>query len=196
MGNPLDSLVNCFAESTIHHTCVWDHSSPRRICGPWGVSGFSWIFCQKHMLFGKASRDSGNFCHHGNGAAFSLVADKATVRSSLPVLLGRFFSELDPSCWGGTILSASWWHDSSTSQIVLVCVTTAKWNISCSVRCSSVRSSPSLLSKRSTVDRSSSCALLFGFSYNHDKASALWFCDPGMLMNFRWYLESHCDQHI
>ena len=115
-----------------------------------------------------------------NGVAFSLVADEATVRSSLPVLLGRFFSGLDPSCWGGAILSASWWRDSSTSQIVLAHVTTAKWNILCSVRHSSVRSSPSLSSRRFTVDRSSSCALLFRFLNNHDKASALQFCDPRM----------------
>ena len=114
-----------------------------------------------------------------NGVAFSLVADEATVRSSLPVLLGGFFSGLGPSCWGGTILSASWWHDSSTSRIVLARVTAAKWNISRSVRRSSVRSSPSLSSRRSTVDRSSSHALLFGFSNNCDKVSALRFCDPG-----------------
>ena len=54
-----------------------------------------------------------------NGVAFSLVADEATVRSLLPVLLGGFFLGLDPSCWGGAILSASWWHDSSTSRMSL-----------------------------------------------------------------------------
>ena len=58
--------------------------------------------------------------------AFSLVTDEATVRSSLPVLLGGFFSGLGPSCWGGAILSASWWCNSSTSRIVLARVTTAK----------------------------------------------------------------------
>ena len=54
-----------------------------------------------------------------NGATFSLVADEATVRSSLPVLLGCVFSGLDSSCWGGTILSASWWRASFISRIVL-----------------------------------------------------------------------------
>ena len=131
-----------------------------------------------------------------NGAMFSLVTDEATVRSSLPVLLGCVFSGLDSSCWGGTILSASWWQASFTSWIVLARVTAAKWNILRSARRSSVRSSPSLSSSRSTVDRSSSHALLFGFSNNRDKVSALRFCDPGMWMNFKWYLESHCDQRI
>ena len=72
----------------------------------------------------------------------------------------------------------------------------AKWNILHSARRSSVRSSPSLLSSRSTVDRSSSRALLFEFSNNHDKASMLQFCDPGTWMNFKRYLESHCNQCI
>ena len=115
-----------------------------------------------------------------NGMTLSLAADEATVRSPLPVLLGCVFSGLDSSCWGGTILSASWWRCSSTSLIVLARVTAAKWNISRSTRRSSVRSSPSLSSSRSTVDRSSSRALLFGFSNNRDRASALRFCDPGM----------------
>ena len=57
---------------------------------------------------------------------FSLVADEATVRSLLPVLFDGFFSGLGPSCWGGAILSASWWRDSSTSHIVLARVTAAK----------------------------------------------------------------------
>ena len=38
--------------------------------------------------------------------------------------------------------SASWWRDSSTSQIVLACVTAAKWNISPSA---SVNSSTKLV---------------------------------------------------
>ena len=54
-----------------------------------------------------------------NGVAFSLVADEVTVRSSLPVLLGRFFSGLDPSCWGGAILSASWWCHFAFCEVFL-----------------------------------------------------------------------------
>ena len=124
---------------------------------------------------------------HTNGAGCSFNADDMTVRSSSFLIALAFVFVTGSSCWGGIITSTSFWWGSSTLCSTLVCVITAMWNILHSTILCSVRSSLFLLSSRSTVDRSSSCALLFGFSNNCNSVSALRFCDPRMWVNFSWY---------
>jgi hypothetical protein len=119
------------------------------------------------------------FCQmSGTGGSFAI--EDATVKSLSFECISAFEFVTGSSCWGGTIVLASNIQGSSTSRIALVQVTAAIWNISRSMSLCSIKSSPSLSSSRSTVDKSSSCALLFRFSNNHDSASALQFCDPGM----------------
>ena len=133
---------------------------------------------------------------HMNGTGCSFDADDVTVRSSSFLIALAFVFIAGSSCWGGIIVLASFWQGSSTLHSMLARVIAAMWNISRSAILCSVRSSPSLLSSRSTVDRSSSHTLLFGFSNNRDSASALRFCDPKMWMNFSRYRESHWDHRI
>ena len=133
---------------------------------------------------------------HMNGMGCSFDDDNMTVRSSLFPIALAFVFIVGSSCWGGIIMLASFWWGSSTLCSTLANVITAMWNISHSTILCLVRSSPSLLSSRSTVDRSSSCTLLFRFSNNHDSVSALRFCDPGMQMNFSQYHKSHWDHRI
>jgi hypothetical protein len=109
-----------------------------------------------------------------------LLLLNAIIKLLLFVLVSAFEFVTGSSCWGGTIALASNIWGSSTSHIALAQVTAAIWNISHSVSLCSVRLSPSLSSSRSTVDKSSNCALLFRFLNNRDSASALRFCDPEM----------------
>jgi hypothetical protein len=138
------------------------------------------------MLFGIAFQDLGGF-HHPHCfakrmalAVAVLLPLKMQLLSCHHLYVFQHLGLLLVPPVGGTMALASNIRGSSTSCIALARVTTAMWNISCSASLCLVRSSPSLLSSKSTVDRSSSHALLFGFSNSRNSVSALRFCDPGM----------------
>jgi hypothetical protein len=135
-------------------------------------------FRHSFLRFGQFS-PSTLFCQM-NGTGSSFTIEDATVKLLLFVHISAFEFVTGSSCWGGTIVLASNIQGSSTSCIALAQVTAAIWNILHSMSLCSVKSSPSLSSSRSTVDKSSSHALLFRFSNNPNSVSALWFCDPGM----------------
>jgi hypothetical protein len=155
----------------------------RPFCTSKDLWSFGWlrIFCLTGMLFGIAFQDLGGFRHPCCFAKRMALAVLLPLKMQLSfVHLSAFEFVTGSSCWGGAIALASNIRGSLTSHIPLAQVTTAIWNISHSTSLCSIKLPPSLSSSRSTVDKSSNCALLFGFSNNCNSASALRFCDPRM----------------